>query len=200
MSTPPPTTPGQHRGTPILTDPYFSESDYLKCNPDNEQGCTCCRLTQPVVCCGIHHPDTFVSYSSHIPKPPAIPTCSCLQPYTKVRQDLMLQDVLDDWCEEKTIAVYGWARLNDLGPSLVMSNATLNHIIDCVHHHKIHIIPDFKKETGCTHADQFDTEVIAFIKKITSSSSHPLCINTSKIKLEHVHHCEQCTAITSIKC
>ena len=85
----------------------------------------------------------------------------------------MLLDALDDWREVKTITVYGWARLNSFGPSLIMPNATVDRIVDAAHHHKIRTIQELKKETGWTDADQFGTEVISIIEKHAAPPSLP---------------------------
>ncbi|KIJ14139.1 hypothetical protein PAXINDRAFT_79821 [Paxillus involutus ATCC 200175] len=72
---------------------------------------------------------------------------------------------LQDWRESKTTLVYGWASLNDHGPSLIMPNSTLDRIIDCAHHRKIQTHQDLKRETGWTDSDQFGNEVIALIQR-----------------------------------
>ncbi|KAG1880833.1 hypothetical protein F4604DRAFT_1578316 [Suillus subluteus] len=74
-------------------------------------------------------------------------------------------DALDDWREQKTISTYGWSHLNDLGPSLVLPNCTLDRIVDCAHHRKINSILDLKKETGWTDSDRFGNEIITLIQR-----------------------------------
>ena len=88
---------------------------------------------QPLVCCDIHHPSEFLAYDSNIQKP-AAHSRSRIQKYPKEKHNFMLQDALDDWHDEKTTAVYGWARLNDLGPALIMPNSILDRIVDYAHH------------------------------------------------------------------
>ncbi|KAF9234054.1 hypothetical protein BU15DRAFT_8658, partial [Melanogaster broomeanus] len=67
--------------------------------------------------------------------------------------------------EDKTAASFGWAALNDHGPSLLMTNALLDRIIDCAHHHKIHTIQDLKKETSWTNSKKYGEEVVAIIRQ-----------------------------------
>lgn len=85
--------------------------------------------------------------------------------YEKTANDFTFQDALDEWREQKVVEVYGWYHLNDLGPTIVMPNAMLDRIVDCVHHQKIQNIVDLKKETGWTDVESFGEEVIALIKK-----------------------------------
>ncbi|KAG1839904.1 hypothetical protein DFJ58DRAFT_667460 [Suillus subalutaceus] len=79
--------------------------------------------------------------------------------------DIILQDALDDWREKKTISTYGWAHLNDLGPSLVMPNSMLDRIIDCAHYYKLNSVHDVKKETGWMDADKFSAEIVALVQR-----------------------------------
>ncbi|KAI6002624.1 hypothetical protein F5J12DRAFT_207296 [Pisolithus orientalis] len=52
-------------------------------------------------------------------------------------KDQHLADALEDWREARTITVYDWANINDLSPSLIVTNPTLDRIPDSMHHHKI---------------------------------------------------------------
>ncbi|KIJ15265.1 hypothetical protein PAXINDRAFT_77373 [Paxillus involutus ATCC 200175] len=72
---------------------------------------------------------------------------------------------LQDWWENKTAAVFGWAALSDLGPSLLMTNALLDRIIDGAHHHKIHTIQDLWKETSWTDSEKYGEEVLTIIRQ-----------------------------------
>jgi len=100
----------------------------------------------------------------------------------------MLQEALEDWREEKTAAIYGWAALNDLGPSLVMPNATLDRIVDCAHHYKIQTVQDLHKETAWTDSERFGAEVIALIQKHSIPPQTPF-ISTP---------IQRCTLISSV--
>ncbi|KIK72533.1 hypothetical protein PAXRUDRAFT_21879 [Paxillus rubicundulus Ve08.2h10] len=50
--------------------------------------------------------------------------------YTKTKPDYELEEALHDWQEAKTTALFGWACLNDYGPSVVMPNSILKRIVD----------------------------------------------------------------------
>ena len=96
----------------------------------------------------------------------------------------MLEDALDEWRDAKTISIYGWARWDNLGPSLVMPTSILDRIVDCAHRQKITTAHDLKKETGWTDAEQFSEEIIAIIKRCTAPlplpfASTPLRPSTS---------------------
>jgi len=93
------------------------------------------------------------------------PQRSRLPQYTHCKQDFLLIDALEDWHEMKTTVVHGWTSLRDLGPSLIMTNATLERIVDCAHHRKILSVQDMRRETGWSGADQFGLEIIAIIQK-----------------------------------
>jgi hypothetical protein len=126
-----------------------------------------------MICCDIHHPDHFSIYSSPADESSVMLHRSHLPKYTKQASDLDLQDVLDDWREQKTISTYGWSHLSDLGPSLVLPNCMLDRIIDCAHHHKINSILDLKKETGWMDSDRFGNEIITLIQRHAPPTTSP---------------------------
>ncbi|KIJ09489.1 hypothetical protein PAXINDRAFT_17430 [Paxillus involutus ATCC 200175] len=118
---------------------------------------------EPAVCCDIHKPTAFSQYDSNIPKPARSAQRSRLPKYTKGKHDYDLQDALHDWREEKTADMYGWACLNDHGPSLVILNSILDRIIDCAHHGKIHTSQDLQKETGWTDSEKDGSEILSLL-------------------------------------
>lgn len=65
----------------------------------------------------------------------------------------------------RRLSTYGWAYLNDLGLSLIISNLTLDRIIDCAHYYKLNSIHDLKKETGWTDANKFGAEIVVLIQR-----------------------------------
>ncbi|KIK78749.1 hypothetical protein PAXRUDRAFT_163135 [Paxillus rubicundulus Ve08.2h10] len=142
-----------------------AESDHLLCNSNTAEGCARCCIPTPTVCCDLHNPQDFSSFSFMQSKPPAQLQCSRLPKYTCERSDYNLHKALQDWCEDKTAAIFGWAALNDLGPSLLMTNALLDRIIDCAHHHKIHTTQDLRKETSWTDSEKYGEEVVAIIRQ-----------------------------------
>ena len=91
----------------------------------------------------------------------------------KNKYDHALQDSLEDWRESKTAAVYGWACLNDHGPSLVMPLSILDRIVDCAHHHKLQSTQDLKREMGWTDAEKFGDEIIVLVKLHAAPCSSP---------------------------
>ncbi|KIO12249.1 hypothetical protein M404DRAFT_20077 [Pisolithus tinctorius Marx 270] len=139
------------------------ESDHHECNSADTQGCTRCNIMEPAICCDVHNPTDFSSYETHIPKTPCATQHSRLPKYTKDKYDYKLESALLDWCDEKTSAVYGWACLNDDGP-VIMSDATLDRIVDCMHHHKIQTCQDLRRETGWIDSDLYSNEVLVLIK------------------------------------
>ncbi|KAG2064808.1 hypothetical protein BDR04DRAFT_1034370 [Suillus decipiens] len=149
----------------VCIDNEVADFDHLDCNPECILGCSCCLILQPMVCCNIHHPNHFSIYSSQADEPSVMSRRSHHPKYTKQVPDLVLQDAFDDWCEQKTISTYGWSHLNDLGPSPVLPNCTLDCIVDCAHHCKINSILDLKKETGWTDSNRFGNEIITLIQR-----------------------------------
>lgn len=91
--------------------------------------------------------------------PPA-PQCSQICKYTRESSDRSLREALDDWHEEKTILEYGWPHLKDIGPCVIMTDETVDRIVDCAHYHKVQSLADLKKETGWVDADRFSNEII----------------------------------------
>ncbi|KAI6097400.1 hypothetical protein EV401DRAFT_1879803, partial [Pisolithus croceorrhizus] len=138
--------------------------DHHECNRDNAQGCLRCHIMEPVICCDIHNPPEFASYDTPNPKAPQAAQHSCLPKYMKDKSDLDLENALLDWHEEKTAAVYSWACLFDNGP-MVMTNSTLDHIVDCTHHHKIQTPQDLKRETTWADSNLYASEVLSLIER-----------------------------------
>jgi ATP-dependent DNA helicase RecQ len=162
----------------IETDPTYtlSDFDHLECDPEHIIGCSRCLVSQPMVCCDIHHPDHFSTYSSPTDDISATTRRSRIPKYKQEASDLALLDALYDWREEKTISIYGWAHLSDLGPSLVLPNSMLDRIVDCAHHRKIHSVLELKKETGWTDADRFGNEVVLLIQSLAPPGASPFAM------------------------
>ncbi|KAI6111626.1 hypothetical protein EDD16DRAFT_1444880, partial [Pisolithus croceorrhizus] len=147
-----------------------SVSDHHECNTDNMQGCPCCHIMEPIVCCNIHNPSDFASYDPPNSKVPRVTQCSHLPKYTKDDNDYDLENALLTWHEEKTVAIYGWAFsfsvssacLYNNGP-VVMMNSTLDCIINCTHHQKIQMPQDLKRETMWTDSDLYASEVLSLV-------------------------------------
>jgi len=147
---------------------------HLQCNIDEPDGCPRCCLMPPSICCDIHHPSEFSIYDTlEVSKPPTAPQRSHITKYTKDKHNFQLVNALSGWRETKTADVYGWPSLNDLGPSLVMPNAILDHIIDCAHHRKILNVQDLRRETGWSDAETFGDEVIAVIMQYAAPLPPP---------------------------
>ncbi|KAF8836716.1 hypothetical protein BDN67DRAFT_910607, partial [Paxillus ammoniavirescens] len=140
-----------------------AESDHLLCNSNTAKGCARCCITAPTVCCDLHNPQDFSLFSFMQSKLPGQPQRSRLLKYTDEWSDYNLHKALQDWWENKTAAIFSWAALSDLKPSLLMTNALLDHIINCAHHHKIHTIQDLQKETSWTDSEKYGEEVLAII-------------------------------------
>ena len=142
---------------------FLSDYDHLACQSDHPLGCDCCRIEEPSIFCDIHSPEHFVKLSAPMSKQPPAPQHSRIPKYSRVPSDLAIRDALDDWHEEKTSSVYGWHHLCSIRPCIVMSDGTVDRIVDCTHHCKIQSLADLKKETGWIDVDQFGNEVIAII-------------------------------------
>ena len=151
-----------------------TDSNHLECDPHSAQGCSCCHIMQPTVCCDIHDPSVFSLFEADVPRMSQTTQWSYGTKYTQTEQDHMLGDAIHDWREEKTSAIFGWATLNDFGPCLVMPNSTLDCIVDCAHRNKIKTLQDLKKETGWTEADRLGNELIALIQRHIPPYSSPL--------------------------
>ncbi|KAF8130334.1 hypothetical protein EV363DRAFT_1167689, partial [Boletus edulis] len=81
---------------------------------------------------------------------------------TSNEHDHQLASALHDGGQQKTIEEYGWRNLNHYGPCLIMTNATLDRIVDCLHYNKITSPqPLLLRETGWSKSKRFAGEVIA---------------------------------------
>ncbi|KAI5980651.1 hypothetical protein EDD15DRAFT_2187261 [Pisolithus albus] len=148
----------------VCFDNAAAESDHHECNSIDTHGCSRCGVMDPSTCCDIHNPSDFTSYESRVPKVPRATQRSRLPKYTKDKYDYALENSLLDWCEQKTATVYGWAGLNNDGP-VIMSDSTLDRIIDCAHHRKIETCQDLKREMGWMDSDLYGDEVLALIRR-----------------------------------
>ncbi|KIM70516.1 hypothetical protein SCLCIDRAFT_12461 [Scleroderma citrinum Foug A] len=190
-------------------------SDHLECDPHSAEGCTCCHIMQPTVCCDIHDPSVFSSFEADIPHTSRAAQQFHPPKYTQMEQDRALGDALHNWREDKTSALFGWAALNNFGPCLVMPNSILDQIINCAHYNKIETLQDLKKETGWTEADKLGGEVIALIQRHAPPRLSPLVstplsrqptpiastpivglgqFSTTSSDSGHVRHCNKCSA------
>ncbi|KAG1806002.1 uncharacterized protein BJ212DRAFT_1283124, partial [Suillus subaureus] len=160
----------------VCFDNEAADFDHLNCDPEHIIGCSHCLVLQPMICCDIHHPNHFSTCSSPTDELSATSQHSCIPKYKQEASDLALLDALYDWHEEKTISIYGWAHLSDLSPSLVLPNSMLDHIIDCIHHHKIHSVLELKKETWWMDADRFGNEVVLLIQMLAPPGASPFAI------------------------
>ncbi|KIK12388.1 hypothetical protein PISMIDRAFT_120344 [Pisolithus microcarpus 441] len=86
-----------------------------------------------------------------------------------------------DWREDKTVAVYGWACLNDHGP-VIMTATTLNRVVDCAHHHKIQTREDLKRETAWMNSDQYGDEIVNLIKQHAAPATSLLVSTPLRIR------------------
>ncbi|KAG1764631.1 hypothetical protein EDD22DRAFT_775836, partial [Suillus occidentalis] len=163
----------------VCFDNNTADSDHLDCNTEQPSGCQRCCLSQLTsICCDIHHLNHFTQYTARIKKPTMMPQHSHIAKYKKTTNNFTFQDALDEWCEQKTVKVYGWYHLNDLSPTVVILNTMLDHIVDYVHYHKIQNVLDLKKKTGWMDVKNFGEEVIAIIKKYVPPPHSVLFVTT----------------------
>ncbi|KAI6003799.1 hypothetical protein EDD15DRAFT_2155988 [Pisolithus albus] len=148
----------------VCFDNAAAESDHHECDSVDTHGCSRCNIMEPPTCCDIHSPSDFSSYETCVPKATRATQRSRLPKYTKDKYDYALETSLLDWCDEKTAAVYGWACLNDDGP-VIMSDYTLDRIVDCAHHRKIETCQDLKRETGWMDSELYGDEVLSLIRR-----------------------------------
>lgn len=161
---------------PVLLFHLFPlKSDHLKCDTSHKDGCSHCHTMKPTICCNLHHPSEFSLYNSDIGlnKPQCNSKCSRILKYTRDNYDLTLQDALEDWQEEKTAMVYGWACLNNHGPLVIMLTYLLNQIVDCAHHQKLQSVQDLKQETGWTGTEKFRADIIMLVMQHTAPHPSP---------------------------
>jgi hypothetical protein len=149
------------------------DADHLECNKQLPMGCDRCRVSAPSICCDIHNPTESTKFMSNFSKPPATPSPSRIPKYDRTQHDHALLDALDGWREQTTAAVYGWHNLNDMGPSIMMCNATVERIVDCAHHRMITSVLELKRETGWSDADQFGGEIITLIQRHAAPLTTP---------------------------
>lgn len=141
-------------------------SDHTQCNPALSAGCSRCHPPPSRLCCDLHNPSSFDNFIVPIQKVARAPVHSRLNEYKMTPMDMKLYNVLEDWREEKTITVYGWAHFQNLGPTLIMPTDVLTRIVDCAHYFKISLKVDLARETKWDEVENWGTEVIDLILKI----------------------------------
>ncbi|KAJ7825137.1 hypothetical protein B0H14DRAFT_2596792 [Mycena olivaceomarginata] len=85
--------------------------------------------------------------------------------YMANTQDMNLSNVLHEFRRVATIKKFSCAVLKNSGPGVVMSNEMLQHIVDCVHFHKIELREQLEKETHWAGAAEFGDEVITLVQE-----------------------------------
>ncbi|KAG1862650.1 P-loop containing nucleoside triphosphate hydrolase protein [Suillus subluteus] len=139
--------------------------DHLACD-QTITGCSRCAPVTPNVCCDIHHPSAFPLFDTLIPQPPKVPNHSRLPNYSMGPKEYELCEALEDWREEKMAEKYGHSHLIDIGPSIIMSDSILDHLVNCAHHEKIKTIEDLRKETHWPATAKYGPEVLTIIHRI----------------------------------
>ncbi|KAJ7308702.1 hypothetical protein DFH08DRAFT_629885, partial [Mycena albidolilacea] len=128
------------------------------------EGCPHCVIKSPPICCELCTPAYFESFSIvDLTKPPPIPHKSRIAVYMANTQDMNLSNVLHKFRQAATIKKFSHAVLKNSGPDVVMSNEMLQHIVDCVHFHKIELREQLEKETHWAGAAEFGDEVITLV-------------------------------------
>ncbi|KAH7917314.1 P-loop containing nucleoside triphosphate hydrolase protein [Leucogyrophana mollusca] len=143
-----------------------AETDHRLCNSTLETGCPRCLISHSTICCDIHTPEHFTSFTVPIPTQTKLPSRSRLAKFEMSSNDFRLVDALEDWREAATTALYGTAHLYDLGPGLVMPDFVLDRIVQCAHFFKIQSAADLQKETRWSGAEKHGNEVVALILRV----------------------------------
>jgi cytochrome c553 len=77
---------------------------------------------------------------------------------------MKLRDALNEFRKNQTIKKFGLSRLKNSGPGLIMPNAVLQCIVDCVHMLKIRSKDDLQIETRWSRTDVFVDAILALIE------------------------------------
>jgi superfamily II DNA/RNA helicase len=174
----------------ILTYLCAGTSSHL-CNRSQPQGCERCGNTLPNnnLCCDIHSPSLSNSFFIPPQKVGQAPRRSRIsKDEMTIPDDIPLLEGLENWREHKTEEEYGWAALEDIGPTLAMSNDVLNRIIACARHFKIQSVEDLKKETKWIKAEKWGNEVVALIlqkRPPPPPSLPPLTTNAPLVQIQN---------------
>ena len=146
-----------------------SDSYHMLCNTDIPDGCGCCKIRQPEICCELCHPTFFQELApSMVTKPPAAPSRSRIKEYTAHCQDMELQDALHTFRKETGIMKFSLPYFTSHGASIVMSQRVLQRIVDCAHTGKIRTKDDLSRETRWGGTEEHSDIILNLI-----STHHP---------------------------
>lgn len=191
-------------------------SDNFICQPDLPAGCPRCAYQISAVCCELCSPIFFKDFGQvDLPKKKAAALRSRIKDYEASTAELSLRDALHVFRRETTTSRFGWATLSDMGPSIIMSDAILQRIVDCAHDFKIDSVQSLIKETRWLNAQMHGTEVISLIQRhcpkpipVPLFSSTPLrpmqppslplhgLSTANLVPIKHIQRCGKCGATT----
>ena len=99
---------------------------------------------------------------------------SRLNEYKPEQRDVDVLWALHDFRRTKTVERFGRAVLQDIGPSVIMHDDTLQRIVDAAHHGKIADVDQLIRETRWALARTHGEEVISIVRRfhpITAANS-----------------------------
>jgi hypothetical protein len=188
-------------------------SDHKACLPDDPSGCQRCIISASLICCKLCSPRIFEDFAvvdlSLRPKPR--PGRSRIQSFKPNSHDMDLRNALHDFRKQRTIDKFGLPALKNNGPGMIMTNQTLQRIIDCAHCGKITDSDELAKETHWTRAGEYGKEILSLIKAhqqpltpSTADSLAPVSATTSNhqpdvpMKTTKKRVCSKCQGIDHI--
>ncbi|KAH9831739.1 P-loop containing nucleoside triphosphate hydrolase protein [Rhodofomes roseus] len=161
-----------------LTSTYLTEPDNPPCRPT---GCSRCATRSPVVCCILCSPDAqcFKAIA-----PGECHTAARPDGASRIKKDMVispagrdLRTALNTFRRERTIEKYNKALLDALGPSVILPDNVLDHLVECAQAGKIKSATDLQREVGKKwgKVQEHGEAVIALIMRCVASVYQSPC-------------------------
>lgn len=79
--------------------------------------------------------------------------------------DIEFRKALHEFRWEQTLARYGLAHLNNLGPGLLMGDEVFKRIADCAHAQKITSVESLFRETKWSRSNDLGEELLGLVRR-----------------------------------
>ena len=123
-------------------------SDHEKCDPLIFGGCTHCQPQSSSICCDLCHPSYFQQFEIEVGHQPPMPCQSVIKPFEMDGNNKKVKEALLAWHHQQALKKLGSVLLWQHGAKYLMGEKTIDHLVACIHMHKIKTICDICKETG----------------------------------------------------
>ena len=168
------------------------ESDEKDCRPDLPSGCPRCVYKKPTVCCEgpACQPEAFMDFAptnQNLRPKPALPR-SRIKPYEVGDSHRALKKDLHDFRVRSSVQKFGRPAFAMMGHGLVMSDETLQRIVDCADQGKIQTAENLSRETRWIWAREFFPDILQLIHKHFPPAQPAPLTTSAPLQTHHQNH------------